>query len=159
MTTDIMQLVNWFRVRNISDMKTNEMVEPLTQMKMMKLLYYAQGITLAAFDKELFKDEIVAWRYGPAVDSVHQQFLGQREIVPSDLNEGLDEKIINDYETVNKDSEVNMVLNTVMDVYGDKSAIELMKMTHNEAPWKNTEQSGIISKDVIKEYFKENILA
>lgn len=138
MFTNVMQIVNWFRVRNVSDMKKNEMVEPLTQMKVMKLLYYAQGLTLAAFDRELFEDEIVAWKYGPVVEAVHQNFSGQREIVPDDLNDGLDEQSISDYSTVNDNKAANVVLNTVMDVYGDKSAIELMNMTHKESPWTST---------------------
>lgn len=159
MFTDVMQIVNWFRTRNVADMKSNEMVEPLTQMKVMKLLYYAQGITLAAFDEELFEDDIVAWKYGPVVEVVHRNFLGQREIVPNDLNDGLDNKVIDDYTAVNDNSTANIVLNTVMDVYGDKSAIELMNMTHKETPWLKAIQSGVISKDTIKSYFKENILA
>ncbi|MFT8571908.1 MAG: hypothetical protein ABF718_08750, partial [Leuconostoc pseudomesenteroides] len=47
-----LQVVNWFRAQNVADMKTDEMVEPLTQMKAMKLLYYAQGIMLAAYDAQ-----------------------------------------------------------------------------------------------------------
>lgn len=159
MFTNVMQIVNWFRVRNVADMKKNAMVEPLTQMKVMKLLYYAQGLTLAAFNEELFEDEIVAWKYGPVVEEVHQVYLGKRDIVPSDLDQGLDNDVVADYVEVSKNDTANIVLNTVMEVYGDKSAIELMNMTHKETPWISTQQSQVIPKNVIKEYFKENILA
>lgn len=35
------EVVNWFRTENYADMRIDENVEPLTQMKAMKLLYYA----------------------------------------------------------------------------------------------------------------------
>lgn len=159
MFNDVMEIVNWFRVRNVADMKKNAMVEPLTQMKVMKLLYYAQGLTLAAFNEPLFEDEIVAWKYGPAVEEVHQVYSGKRDIVPSDLTQGLDKDVVADYVKVNNNDNANVVLNTVMEAYGDKSAIELMNMTHKETPWIETPQSEVISKDLIKAYFKEHILA
>lgn len=61
---DVLKIVNWFKVRNYSDMKTNDNVEALTQLKVMKLLYYAQGVSLAVYDKVLFPEKILAWRYG-----------------------------------------------------------------------------------------------
>lgn len=45
------EVVNWFRTENYADMRIDENVEPLTQMKAMKLLYYAQGIMLGAFNE------------------------------------------------------------------------------------------------------------
>ena len=37
----------------------------MTNMKVQKLLYYAQSLHLALYDEPLFDDEIQAWRYGP----------------------------------------------------------------------------------------------
>jgi uncharacterized phage-associated protein len=54
---DVLKIVNWFKVRNYSDMKTNDNVEALTQLKVMKLLYYAQGVSLAVYDKVLFPEK------------------------------------------------------------------------------------------------------
>ncbi|QHJ76638.1 MAG: hypothetical protein [Bacteriophage sp.] len=158
---DSLQVVNWFRAKNVADMRSNIMVEPLTQMKVMKLMYYAQGIMLAAYDKKLFSDDIVAWKYGPVVKKVHETYKGFREIVSLDDDDEfpVSEDVLNDFDLVTKDQDALIVLETVMEEYGDKSAIELMNMTHNEAPWKNTEQSTVMSIDSIKEYFKENILA
>lgn len=156
-----LQVVNWFRAQNVADMKTDEMVEPLTQMKAMKLLYYAQGIMLAAYDRKLFSENILAWKYGPAVYSVHRHYIGQRSItsLDEDSKKMLSPEEIRDFEIVNSDSDANLVLTTVCEEYGDKSAIELMNMTHEELPWQSTTQSEIIETDLIKKYFKENILA
>lgn len=158
---DSIQIVNWFRAKNIADMRSNLMVEPLTQMKVMKLMYYAQGIMLAAYDKKLFSDNIVAWKYGPAVEKVHDTYKGFREIVSLDDDEVIpvSENVLNDFDLVTADSDASLVLETVMEEYGEKSAIELMKMTHKETPWQITNQSEVISNDSIKTYFKEHVLA
>lgn len=37
----------------------------MTNMKVQKLLYYAQGLHLALYGEPLFTEEIQAWRYGP----------------------------------------------------------------------------------------------
>lgn len=158
---DSLQVVNWFRAKNVADMRSNIMVEPLTQMKVMKLMYYAQGIMLAAYDKKLFSDDIVAWKYGPVVEKVHETYKGFREIVSLDDADEfpVSEEVLNDFDFVTKDQDALIVLETVMEEYGDKSAIELMNMTHNETPWKTTEQSAVMPVDSIKTYFRENILA
>lgn len=37
----------------------------MTQMKLYKMLYYAQGWSLVKLGRPLFDDEIQAWDYGP----------------------------------------------------------------------------------------------
>ena len=46
----------------------------MTNMKLNKLLYYAQGIHLARTGHPLFRDQIEAWQHGPVVPSVYQQY-------------------------------------------------------------------------------------
>lgn len=67
---DVFKIVNWLRVRNNADLQANPNAEELTQMKAMKLLYYIQAASLVVTGHRMFKDDIVAWRYGPAVESV-----------------------------------------------------------------------------------------
>ena len=45
-TIPIMKIVDWFRIKNIILQKSDEYVEDLTQMKVMKLVYYAQAVSL-----------------------------------------------------------------------------------------------------------------
>lgn len=52
---DVLKVVNWFKIRNFSDMKDDRNVEPLSQMKVMKLLYYVQGVSLAVYGKRCFQ--------------------------------------------------------------------------------------------------------
>jgi len=46
--------------------------EPITNLKLQKLLYYCQGWHLAYHEKVLFSDPIQAWVHGPAVPNVYR---------------------------------------------------------------------------------------
>ena len=48
--------------------------ELVTNMKLQKLLYYAQGFHLAVHGEPLFHDPIVAWSHGPVVPEVYHRF-------------------------------------------------------------------------------------
>lgn len=155
-----LQIVNWFRVKNFAELKDSPMAENLTQMKVMKLLYYAQGISLAAFDETLFNDDIVAWKYGPVVEAVHYKYKGMRDIINVDnINEsGMEKEALDDFSEISDDEDAETVLETVFEVYGDKSAIDLMNMTHRESPWIDAERNATIPINKIKSYFEDNVL-
>lgn len=154
---DVLKVVNWFKIRNFSDMKDDRNVEPLSQMKIMKLLYYVQGVTLAAYGKKMFPDELLAWKYGPVVKKVYDVYHGQYGIVDP-FADGMPVNEQNDYKELCGNTEALVVLEAVHDAYGDMSAIDLMNKTHEERPWKETPQSGEISNELIGTYFKEEIL-
>ncbi len=48
--------------------------EPVTHMRLQKLLYYAQGWALASRGEGLFAGEIQAWRHGPVTPGVYATF-------------------------------------------------------------------------------------
>jgi uncharacterized phage-associated protein len=41
-----------------------ELGELMSNLKLQKLVYYAQGFYLAFYNESLFNDEIAAWQYG-----------------------------------------------------------------------------------------------
>jgi len=117
----------------------------ISNMKLQKLIYYAQGFHLALFDVPLFEEPIVAWEHGPVVESVYQDFkkFGASAIeVPHEL----DDTILSDDQ---KD-----LMKEVYEVYGQFSAWKLRNMTHNELPWMQTPKNEIISVDLMKSFFK-----
>jgi uncharacterized phage-associated protein len=128
----------------------NDYGDVITNLKLQKLLYYLQGYHLAMFNRPIFKDDIEAWMYGPVVPCVYDEFnsFGSSAIIL-----GSDEKIIE----LKKDEEE--LFNEVYDIYSQFSAIKLMKMTHNETPWKNTTvgKGNIISKKDMEKYFKTQL--
>jgi uncharacterized phage-associated protein len=115
----------------------------ITNLKLQKLLYYCQGFYLALNKKTpLFDEDIVAWQYGPVVPEIYHQYkdAGSQVILPSQ-------------EKVDLDNNTIELIDEVYKVYGQFSAIKLMEMTHEESPWKETPIRGVISKDLMFDYF------
>lgn len=146
---NVFKIVNWLRVKSNEELRLNETDEELTQMKAMKLLYYIQGVSLVYLKKPMFNEEIVAWQYGPVVKEVHDKYAGQKGIVGE-----ITDQDIHDYQELSANEAVNDVLNSVWDQYGDLSAIQLMKKTHNEMPWKKTDLNEVITHQKLIDYFK-----
>lgn len=156
---DAEEVANWFLVRHSSQMQRDEGEdEYITQMKLHKLLYYAQGVFMAVFDQRLFDEELLAWKHGPVVRSIYDKYQGIRELG----KDSLDEEQVVDYKEIANNKDSRMVLEVVYDVYGKYSAGELRNMTHEEKPWKEAWSSGkgttALDDDTIIKYFKENIV-
>jgi uncharacterized phage-associated protein len=125
--------------------------DPLTNLKLQKLLYYAQGWYLALYDKPLFPDRIEAWPHGPVVPPVYGRFKRWRwdaigdEIGPPDLPE-----------------DVRAHLEEVIRVFGGFTAFALEQMTHQEDPWKDARgdipldapSNAVIQHDSLARFFK-----
>lgn len=118
--------------------------DSITNLKLQKLLYYAQGVNLALNDVPLFPEAIEAWTHGPVVPAVYRlykQHGGQPIPVEPVEIDGYDEGL-------------RELLNEVNDVFGQFSALKLRAMTHNEPPWRETPQGSVISLELMKKYFK-----
>lgn len=115
----------------------------ISNLKLQKLLYYAQGCTLAFLDRCLFKDDIVAWEHGPVVEAVYHQYK---------VNEG---RGIEKFGCVQEyySPEEEAVLKTMYENFAQYSAWGLRNMTHRETPWRETLKNHIIPADKIKNYF------
>ena len=140
------EIANWFLsyndyLREIEDEDTDY----ISNLKLQKLLYYAQGSYLSIYDKPLFKESIEAWRHGPVVDSVYQKY---KKFGSS----GIDE-----FDKSDIDKETESLLKEVYKIFGKYSAWGLREMTHQEDPWKETDINQVISNEKIKKYFNLNL--
>jgi len=121
--------------------------EYITNLKLQKLLYYVQGISLLVFGKKAFPEEIKAWIYGPVVNEVYQNYKD---------NHGKEIILENDENNINKiPYGTHKIVETVVSNYGSMEANKLIDFTHEEDPWKNTEINKEIKVDLIKEYFEK----
>jgi len=122
-----------------------EVGELISNLKLQKLVYYAQGFHLAMMDSPLFADSIEAWAHGPVVPSLYHAYkeYGAGAIpVPVDF----DPDII--------DSSTSALLDEVYSVFGQFSAWKLRNMTHDEPPWIEAfKGDGVISTVTMKKYF------
>ena len=48
--------------------------ENISNLKLQKLLYYAQGTSLSILGRPLFADPIINWQHGPVVSTVYHQY-------------------------------------------------------------------------------------
>ena len=123
----------------------------MSNLKLQKLLYYAQGHYLGAHGSPLFTDDIEAWAHGPVVRSVYHDLknFGNGDVdVDQALGDGFDWDNFRDVE-----ADLMRVWNT----YGKYEAWALRNRTHREAPWKSTFERGtkylVIPQDVMREFF------
>jgi uncharacterized phage-associated protein len=103
----------------------------VSNLKLQKLLYYAQGHRLAETGQPLFGDEIQAWAHGPVVPAVYQQYkrYGSAPVDPeAELGETFD---WDDYRDLEK------FLLGIWNRYGSLAAWALRERTHREPPWKD----------------------
>ena len=139
---DVEDIAEWFLNKNRIQMNFEDS-EYITNLKLQKLLYYAQGYILAKKDTPLFSDDFVAWEHGPVIRKVYDKYK---------INGASGIKYDEDF-TVQIDDEINEILEEVYNKYGQYTAWKLRNMTHAETPWKTTARNEIISKDKIKEFF------
>ena len=120
---------------------------PIEKTRLNKLLYFAQGHTLAELGHELFSNNIDAWDHGPVVAVVFSSF---NKIVDKTIKEGI--------------SDIHMSpdeMDVIMDVwnqYKHLTAKELVDITHQKgSPWRDIYKSDTknlhIPKELIKQYF------
>ncbi|MBQ3450856.1 MAG: SocA family protein [Selenomonadaceae bacterium] len=140
-------VARWFLSRNALKALSGE-TDFISNLKLQKLLYYAQGIYLALYDEPLFEAPIEAWQYGPVVEAVYQKY----------KDNGADgiKNFKNPEENFSETEE--STLQFVQNAFGQFSAWKLSDMTHEESPWKNTPRNETIPLVKIQSYFKDNYI-
>jgi uncharacterized phage-associated protein len=130
--------------------------EELSNLKLQKLLYYAQGHYLGERRQPLFPDEIQAWSHGPVVPPVYHAYksFGSAtiELPPDDP-----------FTWDDIDRETSDFLGRVWNTYGRFSAGHLREMTHEESPWRAhfrpDERSIVIPQREIERFFARRSVA
>lgn len=126
----------------------------ISNLKLQKLVYYAQAWYLAIHDKPLFDEDFEAWIHGPVIPELYNEYCEFKW-----------KPILKEVEEPKFSEEVRQFLDEVADVYFGLDAYELEQMTRSEAPWieargeKATDAScnEIISKESMREYFKPRV--
>jgi uncharacterized phage-associated protein len=122
--------------------------DSLSNLKIQKLLYYAQGFSLAILRCPLFDEKILAWNFGPVVEAVYEDYkqFGSAAVPLS-----------SDFNPDRFDPNVSELLNEVYGVYGQFSAAALVEMTHSEPPWKKTKRNNEVPLTAMQDYFSTQV--
>src|SRR5690625_1686548 len=127
----------------------------ISNLKIQKLLYYAQGEHYAETGQPLFSDDFQAWAHGPVVPSVYRD-LKKWQGSPIDVDEALpDDYDCSDYRDV--EEELLKVWNTI----GIYSAWSLRNITNNSAPlrdgFRHDNRNAGNSKGAIKSFLTRGV--
>lgn len=105
---------------------SEEEPELMTQLRLQKLLYYAQAWSLTLRGNPIFRDEIQAWTNGPVVRSVWNEF---RECG----NQPIERVVNKQAPPISQDD--SEFIRSIWESYKSLSASGLRHKTHSEAPW------------------------
>ena len=134
-----LQLTNWFRIENYYHAQIDKNIEELTQMKVMKLLYFAFGRYISRHNQFLFQSDILALQYGPVVAEVRDVYNGQKSIVA----ETIDDQAFADFNLIEENDMMSEFLHQILNDYDDKNAYGLSQITHqSNSPWSITSDGG-----------------
>lgn len=125
----------------------------ISNLKLQKLVYYAQAWHLALFEQPLFNEDFEAWIHGPVVPELYHYYkkFGWRPI-----DEAADPQL---------PDEIRDFLSEVVEEYFACDAYELEQMTHLEDPW-NRARGGlppdvpsnqVILKEWMQEYYAARV--
>lgn len=126
------------------------LVNELSPLKLQKLLFYSQAWYAANKDERLFEDDILAWKHGPVIEDVYHEY---KEYGSQDLKQiKVDAK---------RNASLAKDLRSVLEVYGNMSAYELVARTHKEEVWRKNYQAlnKLMPFEEIKKTFKLQLAA
>lgn len=139
---------------------------PCTQLKLQKLVYLCFADYLCNTGKELFKDKIYAFKYGPVVDTVYKRYKDYGYKPIDEEQEAIDNKNISEMPAKSRilfaeyGTEKLISIEKTLKKYGSLSATDLVELTHKaNAPWaKSFKEHGklysAMKMDTIKKYHR-----
>lgn len=144
-----MNMVSCIDVANLFLRWGNEEGDLITNLKMQKLLYYAQAWHLVFFKKPLFKEDVEAWELGPVLSAAYQEFKKFKFNPIKYKSDNKELKLFTDKQLE--------FLSSCYETFIRFSAHDLVNMTHNEQPWKDAYENGkeIIPHESMKRFYTE----
>lgn len=149
---------------------SNEKDYSISNLKLQKLLYFVQAYFLMMTGEPCFEEKIEAWNFGPVVPKAYQEF---KEYGSGEIPEIKSYMVVN-RKTVDGETKIHITrekfdkkcikesdgkyIEDVVDKFADYSALDLVRITHNQDPWKeaySAYQNNEITIENIRRYFDE----
>lgn len=144
-----------FDIANYFLDKAKKTAIAVTNLKLQKLVYYAQAWHLAIHNEPLMEGiEFEAWIHGPVI---HELWNKYRNYSYEPINEEVTPPQL--------EARTDQFLEEVVEVYLDKDAYTMELMSHREDPWilarngyaDNERCTNIISEELMRTYFKSRL--
>lgn len=120
----------------------------ITNLKLQKLLYYAQAWYLVNYGRRLFSDDIQAWELGPVIVPIYHKWKQYGGIPIPYRPTGKEETLFQKHQIE--------FLEEFFRVFSNFSATALVSMAHSESPWKDAFEQGansVINTTAMKTYY------
>ena len=148
--SNILDYTKWFLDNNLDNPRNTFK----GNMKLQKLLFFAQLISLAKNDKLLFEDNFSAFENGMVIESVRKEY---RDNLP---------ELLKYQKNILSKDEIE-ILELTKNIYGSEDADSLSKMSHEFTYWKKyldrsnnnninyNKQKGIIPNEELKKELEQ----
>lgn len=114
----------------------------LTPMQLMKLVYIAHGWSLGLRHRDLFRNRIEAWQYGPVIPDLYHatKRFGRNPIPLNMIDDPSDMPVAPEDETF---------LTDVFSKYSQLNGIQLSYLTHQSGtPWQQVYRPGVLGVEI-----------
>lgn len=136
--------------------RQDPLTEPVTNMKLQKLVYLAQGTTLAMLHRSLWDTtalgaRVTAWKQGPVVPDLWREYrTAESRPLP----------VPTDFDPDSYDGGSRAMVEAVITEYGKLTADQLSKLTHEHDPWvrsrervRSNPNDDVIAEPELEEFF------
>ena len=117
----------------------------ISNLKLQKILYFLQAEFLVLIGKSLFNEDLIAWDFGPIVESVYYEYkvYGGAQIASK----------INDHAYIDKKH--RGIINNLLEEIREYSTTQLAHFCHNQTPWKTARVrlNNVINLDELRDFF------
>lgn len=107
----------------IIDRYKSEYDEQIDEMKLHKLMYFAQRESIIQTNEPLFDATFYGWKYGPILKEIRSAFKKQS---------------IYSLKTKSFNKDISSILDKIFEDYAGKDSWSLSRLTHGELSWKNS---------------------
>ncbi len=123
----------------------------ITNLKLQKLCAYAQGVSLAYYNRPLFNERIEAWTHGPVVQEIYNEFANHGSAsIPPRCSEA--EAFSNFSETE------SFLLHMIWTTYGRFTAWALRDQSHWDFPGIFGSKKEINQEDIKKAFINNKLV-
>ena len=138
-------VADYFIEKAIGESKT------ITNMSVLKMIYFVQGFGFQILNRRLISDEFYAWQWGPVSKEVYYTF---QKYGSSSISSPSNQKT-KELEDIKKHSEITEILDKIYKLRGINPFV-LSEKTHVPGgPWSRTEPYQKIDVDLIRNFFSQ----
>lgn len=131
---------------------------PVTNLKLQKVLFFLQGYYLNKYNRVLFDGKFAKWQYGPVEEEIYQIFKsqGSMPINSPSTQMRIENGVIELYhKEINLPQEYSEELKSIVIKINQKAPWELVELTHKHSSWSSYEDD--INRRIASDYTNNEI--